>query len=411
MPKNKTAAGKAKSGGNREDGFQKAAIGRVLQMMAIPGVSGQEDRVVEFITSALRRAGVLESAISSDNAHRRTPLDGNVGNLILKLPGTKRMPRRLLMAHLDTVPICVGARPVRRGDLVHAADAGTGLGGDNRAGAAVLLTAAVEILQRKLPHPPLTFLWPVQEEVGLYGARHARLSALGKPRLAFNWDGGAPEKLTIGATGGYRIDIDVFGKASHAGGAPEEGVSAVAIAALAIAELVQKGWHGDIRKGSRHGTSNIGVIEGGAATNVVTDHVRVRAEARSHDKKFRQEIVQQIQQAFCAAAQKVRNVRDQCGRVEIAGRLDYEAFRLSPKEPCVLAAVEVIKQLGLEPELAIANGGLDANWTTARGIPTVSMGCGQMNIHTVDEQLHLPRFLTACRIALKLATSLEPIPS
>ena len=76
-------------------------------------------------------------------------------------------------------------------------------------------------------------------------------SLLGKPKLAFNFDGGSPAKLTIGATGGYRMTIDIRGLASHAGSAPAEGVSAIAIASLAIADLVKNGWHGQIAKG-RH---------------------------------------------------------------------------------------------------------------------------------------------------------------
>ena len=118
---------------------------------------------------------------------------------------------------------------------------------------------------------------------------------LGKPKLAFNFDGGSPAKLTIGATGGYRMTIDIDGLASHAGGRPAEGVSAIAIASLAIADLVKNGWHGQIEKGRHVGTSNVGVIHGGEATNVVTDHVHIRAEARSHDPKFRERIVKEIE--------------------------------------------------------------------------------------------------------------------
>ena len=82
--------------------------------------------------------------------------------------------------------------------MVVSGDPTTGLGADDRAGVAVVLHAALEILRRKLPHPPLTFCWTVQEEVGLQGAKMMGKSRLGGPRMAFNWDGGAPEKLTVG---------------------------------------------------------------------------------------------------------------------------------------------------------------------------------------------------------------------
>ena len=158
---------------------------------------------------------------------------------------------------------------------------------------------------------------------------------MGKPKLAFNWDGGAAEKVTVAATGGYRLQIEIEGLAAHAGGAPEQGISAIAIASLAIAQLVRDGWHGLIVKGDRRGTSNVGVIRGGEATNVVTDHVEIKAEARSHDQKFRREIVEAIEKAFHAAATEVRNERGQDGKVQIHGRQDYEAFKLADDDPSV----------------------------------------------------------------------------
>ena len=172
---------------------QKSALDRVTQLMAIPGKSCQEKGVVEFITQELLGAGVNAGDIQTDQTPKQSPAGGEVGNLIVKLKGTLRGPRRLLMAHIDTVPLCVGSRPVRRGGAIVAKDPHTALGADNRAGAAVVLTAILEILKQNLPHPPLTLFWPVQEEIGLLGARHVSLSKLGGPKLCFNWDGSFPE--------------------------------------------------------------------------------------------------------------------------------------------------------------------------------------------------------------------------
>lgn len=386
------------------------AFDLVMKLMAIPGTSGHEEKVADFVVKQLRKAGAPAEAIQFDDAHLKSPLTGTTGNLVFSLPGTLRGPRRLLMAHLDTVPLCVGCQPTRTGDVVKSADPNTGLGADDRAGCAVILLAALHVLRRKLPHPPLTFLWAIQEEVGLHGAQHARLSKLGKPKLAFNWDGGPAEKITVGATGAYRMTIEVKGLASHAGGAPEHGVSAVTIAGLAIADLQAGGWLGDIQKDGRHGTSNIGVIEGGAATNVVTDRVGLRAECRSHDAAFRKRILEAFEQAFTRAATSVRNVSGVAGEVQVKSRLDYEAFCLAEREPCVLAAEAAVRATGGEPLRAITNGGLDANWLTARGIPTVTLGCGQQNVHTTSERLDVAAFERACRIALLLATAKEHKP-
>jgi tripeptide aminopeptidase len=385
----------------------KEARRRVMRLMAIEGASGNEAAIAEAVVAELVAAGAERSAIRFDAAHKKTILRGQIGNLIFKLPGTMKAPRRLLAAHLDTVPICVGSRPKREGDIVRSAAAGRGLGADNRAGTAAILTAAVEILRRRLPHPPLTFLWTVQEEVGLQGARHVNVAALGKPALAFNWDGGAAGKVTVGATGGYRMEITITGLASHAGVAPEKGVSAIAIASLAIADLCRGGWHGAIDKPEGKGTSNIGVIAGGEATNVVAEKTAIRAEARSHDPTFRQKIVAQIQAAFERAAGDVRSDAGAAGSVDFQGRLDYESFLLPKDEPCVQSAEAALHSIGLDPFQAVASGGLDANWLTAHGIPTVTLGCGQQRQHTAQEALDLNEFDNACRAALVLATASE----
>lgn len=381
-----------------------AAVQLVMELLSIPGKSGEEQQVAEAVVRRLIAAGVPRSAIVFDQANRKSRLGGQVGNLIVKLPGTVKGPRRLLMAHLDTVPLCVGARPVLRNGEIVSQNAHTALGGDNRAGCAVVLCAVVDLLKRRVPHPPLTLLWTVQEEVGLLGARHVSTGRLGQPRLCFNWDGGPPGGIVIGATGDVHMDIEIEGLASHAGAHPEDGVSAVAIAGLAIADLQQEGWHGKVVKGRREGSSNIGYVSGGAATNVVTDRVMLRAEARSHNPRFRERIVAAYQAAFQKAARSVRNSEGKSGRATITTIPKYESFRLPAGDPSVRAAKAAIEATGLTPFTRIIDGGLDANWLTAHGLPTVTLGCGQAGIHTIRESLHVEEYLQACRIALHLAT-------
>jgi tripeptide aminopeptidase len=383
---------------------EKAALRLVMDLMAIPGRSGEEGAVLNSIRKELKRAGVSRPALIEDRAHKRSPIGGEAGNLIVKLPGTLRAPRRMLMAHVDTVPLCIGSQPVRRGERIVSRNRSTALGADDRAGASVLLHTLIQLRRRKLPHPPLTFLWLVQEEVGLLGARYVELKKLGAPQLCFNWDGGAADVATIGATGGSAIRIEVHGLASHAGGHPERGVSAIAIAGLAIANLVRDGWHGLVVKGQSTGTSNIGILSAGEATNVVTPRLTLHAEARSHDRRFREQIIDAYRTVFEKAAAAVTNVAGRAGKVEFEAQLKYESFCLCVSSPVVQTALRAIEQSGLKAETKISNGGLDANWMTAHGLPTVTLGCGQQEIHTVDESLNVKHYLQACRIALHLAT-------
>jgi len=197
------------------------------------GVEPFRERVEQVYRAQVEVLEVDAEGRAIRERHERVRLTGarggETGNLIVKLPGTAgrtREPRRMLMAHMDTVPLCVGCKPEKLGNRVVPASSETALGADDRAGCATVLTAIETILKHDLPHPPLTLLWTVQEEIGLHGARNVARSKLGGPAMAFNFDGGEPYKLVTGATGAYRMKIHVTGIAAHAGVHPERGVSA-----------------------------------------------------------------------------------------------------------------------------------------------------------------------------------------
>ena len=97
---------------------EKAAVKRVMDMIAVPGKSGDEAAIAKFIVKELKAVGVKASQITYDSANKKSPIGGQIGNLIVKLPGTVKGPRRLLMGHIDTVPLCVGAVPVKKGDYI-----------------------------------------------------------------------------------------------------------------------------------------------------------------------------------------------------------------------------------------------------------------------------------------------------
>ena len=382
---------------------QSRAIDHVLKLIAIEGGSGDEQRVADYIIDALTEVGVQKTSMSFDSAHRKSSADGTTGNLIVNLKGTVRAPRRLLMAHMDTVPLAVKSKPVRDGDWIRPADSNTALGGDNRSGCAVVLSTVTEILRRGLPHPPLTLLFTVQEEIGLRGARNLTTSKLGRPALCFNWDGRDPALLIHGAIGASNLSIQIEGIASHAGVHPEDGVNAAVVASTAIAELQAAGWHGLIEKGRQRGASNVGMIYGGAATNVVMPDLALEAEVRSHQSGFRDRIVKQFRKAFQAAVSGIRNQDGQTATLTFDEDVRYEAFRISPRSECVRVASDAVRSIGLTPETLIADGGLDANWLTAHGFPTVTLGCGQHHIHTVKEVLNIPEYLAGCQIAMAIA--------
>ncbi len=384
-----------------------AALQRFLTITAIPGRSGEEADVAAKIIELLKDAGLEESQMAFDGAETRTRVAGNCGNLIVTLPGNGSGTRTLLSAHMDTVPICVGSQPVVQGEEVFSSEP-TGLGADDRSGCGAILTAIIERLGRGDEHfPPAVVSFLIQEEIGLEGARQLDVSLIGQVDRAFNFDGGTVEKITIGAIGGERMSIKLTGIPAHAGVAPETGVSAIVIASRAIADLDARGWLGKVVQGDEAGTANVGVIQGGDATNVITPEVVLRAEARSHDAEFRTRIVREIRGAFEQAAAAVTNDAGQSGSVEFEAHVDYESFRLPDDHPSITAAMSAVRRIGRQPYAEVSNGGLDANWLFRHGIDAVTMGCGQRNIHTADERLVIADYLDACKIATWLITAGE----
>jgi len=381
----------------------------LMDLLAVEGLSGREGDVAAAIRAKLLAAGCKPGWIRHDKVNRRIPdHDGHgweVGNLIVRIPGRTRGGRRLFMGHMDTVPLCRGAKPKRRGRRIVASGA-TALGGDNRTACAALVTLAETLLSdASLSFPPLTLLFTVGEEVGLWGARFVEPGDLGHPKMGFNVDGGRASRIIVGAIGADRWEVEVHGLSTHAGLNPQDGISASLIAARAIQDVSRRGYFGKVTKGRRRGTSNVGVIRGGEATNQVTDHVYVRGESRSHDPAFFAEITETYRNAFEKAAASVTNAAGRTGRVEFRAETDYRPFHMDEESEPVRIALAQARKLRLRPKTVIANGGLDANYLNERGIPTVTLGAGQNHPHTVDEYVDLAEYHKACRLLVGCATA------
>ncbi len=377
------------------------ALTHLLDLLAIEGLGGQESKVVDAITKKLLQAGCKKAWIKTDDAHQRLGDGFEIGNLIVQLPGTLKAPRILFSAHLDTVPLCKGAEPVVKGNRV-ISKGKTGLGGDDRSGCAAIVTLAETLLKNKLPHPPITLLFPIAEENGLHGSRMVRLKDLGNPAIGFNLDGQKPNEIVIGAMSAARWRVEITGRSSHAGLEPHKGISAGLIASKAMAAIAQKGYFGRIVKGNRRGTSNVGTINGGEASNQVMDHIVLTGECRSHSPSFLKQIVHVHKTCFEQAAKSVVNDAGKCGKVKFTPVSDYRAFKLKKSEPSVKLASQAVAAIGLKPNPLVMDAGLDANNFNEKGLPVVTLGTGSHNFHTVDEYVDIKEYLTACEVLLNI---------
>lgn len=381
---------------------RKEALDCLLGLLRLGGVSGSEKEVARAISSSLKGVGRLRH----DKANARIPEPTDCGNLVCEIPGRGKHAREkptLFSAHMDKVPTARGAVPVLKGSFIRPKGK-TGLGADDRAGCAALVTMARTVRRLGVEHPPLVLLFTVREETGLWGARFSERALLKKCRFGYNLDGSDPATFVVGAPSSDKFTIHIQGRASHAGAAPEKGVNTSTVFALAASALAKGGWLGKIKKGKNEGTSNIGVVRGGDATNIVMASLTVEAEARSYSHAFLNRIIATFKKEFEKAARSVKNTEGVRAKVKMERSRIYTTFDLSENERVVSRALSAADSLGLEAALKKQFGGLDANWFNAYGLPTLTLGAGGRDAHTVGERLNVRQYLDACELVVRLAT-------
>jgi tripeptide aminopeptidase len=387
----------------------KAAEEHLMRFLAVEGLSGQEKAIGAAVIDELKKVGVPASAIRFDAVNKRIPAPTQTGNLFVDLPGTRKGPRLLFITHLDTVTLCAGAKPRCEGNRI-VSDGTTALGGDNRTGCAVLVSLVETLLKHKMPHPPLSLLFAVREESGIQGCRYLDPADLNGAAMGLNFDSKTATELITGAVGQEYWDVDIKGKAAHAGLAPEKGISATLVAAVALTEARRTGWFGKVVKPGGNGTSNAGVFSGkngkaaGDATNVVTDYVHIKGEARSPDLPFAHAITEGFHEAFKNAQAEIKDSDGGVAEVKFEASHAYPPFNLPDDAPAVRHAKRAAESIGMTLTTVFSNGGLDANWLVKHGLPTVTFGAGQNEVHTVKEYVDLPEFAAGCRLAVAVAT-------
>ena len=140
-------------------------------------------------------------------------------------------------------------------------------------------------------------------------------------RVGYVYDQAAPVGTVIlGAPFSQSIEVTFHGRAAHSGMHPEDGRSAIAAAARAIAEL-------RLGRVDEESTANVGTISGGTATNIVPEWCTFVAEARSHGERRLGELVQEMQDAITFAAGVA-----ECD-VETRSRKSYRGYRFARDRP------------------------------------------------------------------------------
>jgi tripeptide aminopeptidase len=351
-----------------------------MQLVQIDSLSRRERRMADALIARLQTFGF---EIREDGAGEK--VGGNAGNLICRLPGDPAKPTILFTCHMDTVTPGEGIRPQLLEDRI-ASDGTTILGADDKAGVAGLIEMVRVLHEQKLPHGPIVLLFTIGEESGLLGSRSLDAELLKDVKFGFAFDSNGPiGKIVTKAPAQNKFEIVVHGRTAHAGVNPEAGISAIQVAAHAISRMKLGRIDGET-------TANIGVIQGGTATNIVTDRVEILAEARSIDADKLEKQTAHMRECFELAAKQYDTT------VEIRVTPMYPSISHEESDEIVQIAMRAVRSLGKEPETMSSGGGSDANVLNGLGIPTVNMAIGYENIHTVKEFIRIQDLVDAARL-------------
>lgn len=339
-----------------------------LELVTVNAPSRRESAMASRVRGLLAAEGLT---CEEDGA--AAALGGEEGNLVARVPGTASGPTLLFCAHLDTVEPTAELQVQREGGVIRS-DGTTILGADDRAGVAAIIEVVRALRESGAPHPLWELLFTVAEEIGVMGAQVMDGSLL-TATCGFVPDSTGPVG-TIVARGPRQqnLHVTITGKAAHAGMAPEQGISAISVAAKAIARMA-------LGRVDAETTANVGTMHGGMATNIVAEHATIEAEARSRDENKLRAQVAHMTACFAEEAAAVGASAD------VVVRDVYPAFHIPDDAPPVRLAVAAAEALGITPTVTVTGGGSDANFINGLGIPTVILSAGYEKAHTHEEYI------------------------
>ena len=337
----------------------------LIDLIRIDSPSGEEDAIDAAVSDRLAALGL---SVEHDA----------YGNILARLDGMGEP--LLLSAHLDTVEPGRGIQPQLDGDTLRS-DGTTILGGDCKAGLAIVLEALACVAESGGPHRAVEVAFSRHEEGGLVGARNMDFSLLtAKTGMVFDGEG-PPNRITVSAPSQNVVTAEIVGRAAHAGLEPENGLSALLVTADILTRL-------PLGRIDAETTANIGWLEGGLKRNIVPERAALDGEFRSRSNDKLAWLEGQFRKVFDETAARYPDAKVALDIVNT-----YQAYRIAPEHPAVATIGNALDKLGLSPALESSGGGSDANVFNQWGITALPVGIGVRSFHTTWETALIPEVL------------------
>lgn len=348
------------------------------------------------------------------------------GFVMATIPATVNtpVPTVAFLAHVDTVPhfggnvvkprlhrqydgtpisfpdnpditLAPAANPYLREKIGHdiiTASGDTILGADDKAGVAILMTMAAQLLaEPTLPHGEIRICFTPDEEIGR-GIRHIDLDLL-QSEVAYTLDGAQVGQLDYETFSADKAVIQITGVAAHPGSATGVMVNALHLAAQII-DLLPKDHRTPATTAGKEGFLHIYSMDGTA--NAATLQFILR-DFELDGLASHAELLQSI----CATVQ----LTEPRAKIECTVTPQYRNMRywLENDMQPVDKAVAAMRAAGIEPHFTPIRGGTDGSQLTEMGVPTPNLFTGMQNFHSPLEWVSAQDMAQATAVCVNLA--------
>lgn len=282
-------------------------------------------------------------------------------------------------------------------DTIITTDGTTLLGGDDKAGITIIVSALQYLMAHpEIPHGLIEVMFSPDEETG-HGMDKVPLEKL-KSKFAYTVDGGHIGELESECFNAYRSDLVFTGVSSHTNAArANKMVNAISMASAFIQSLPrhEAPETTDGRLGFYCPLRFSGSMEEAQVSLFLRDFDKDNMERRKT-------MVEQLADAAAASfggSVKVTHIQQYLNMREGLEKVPYVKDVL----------IKAFKECGVEPVMTPIRGGTDGSRLTEMGIPTPNIFTGAHNYHSASEWVSLSQMVKAADIVINLSTLISKL--
>ena len=279
-----------------------------------------------------------------------------------------------------------------KGQTIITTDGTTLLGADDKAGVAVVMTAAAHLLASpQLKHGPVRIVFTCDEEVG-HGVDKVDPTVVNAV-CAYTLDGEGAGEIENETFSADLATVTITGVNIHPGLAKDRMVNAIRLAGQFIERLPWQRLAPEKTCG-RDGFLHTYVIEGGVPAVKIKILLRsfVTAELAEWAK-----IVQRVADSVVVEHPKA-DIKD-----EVTKQYRNMIEHLEKEPRAVKLAEQAVRNAGLTPKFASIRGGTDGSRLSEMGLPTPNLSTGMHNFHSPLEYACLEEMESSVKVLVELA--------